>query len=157
MKIFISHKREDQVTAGLIAKRLRERHRVDSYLDVFDPHSSKAGDDLAEYIRARMEACTELMAVVSEKTKDSWWVPWEIGVATEKDYAISTYAAGNCRVPIYLQKWPYLKSYDELDTYVRVASRVQRETLPDRYSKAASVRRSYAQRFHEGLKTALGQ
>jgi hypothetical protein len=65
MKVFISHKRQDSEIAGRIGYRLRTVHQVDSYLDVFDPDTSKAGDDLGDYLRRVLQSCTELMAVVT--------------------------------------------------------------------------------------------
>ena len=107
MKVFVSHKKEDKEIAGVVAARL-EKNGAQVYLDVFDPDTYSAGDDLADYLRAKLDLCTDLMAVVSGKTKESWWVPWEIGVATEKEYPLSTFAGENCEIPAYLKKWPYL-------------------------------------------------
>lgn len=158
MRVFISHKKEDSETASRIAYRLRTFHQVDCYLDVFDPHAGKTGDDLGDYLRRVLQDCTELMAVVSQTTKESWWVPWEIGVAQEKERPITTFAGGHCVLPTYLKKWPYLKTVDELDIYIRVAKETRRVVDRDRYSKtAAAVQTSYPRFFHENLKYALGQ
>ncbi|MCA9125067.1 MAG: toll/interleukin-1 receptor domain-containing protein [Planctomycetaceae bacterium] len=158
MRVFISHKNEDSETAGRIAYRLRTVHLVECYLDVFDPHASKTGDDLGDYLRNVLQQCTELMAVVSEATKESWWVPWEIGVAQEKQQPITTFAGGQCALPTYLKKWPYLKTVNELDTYIRVAKETRRVVDRERYSRTASaLQASYTRSFHFNLKRALGQ
>ena len=156
MKVFISHKQEDHRIASAIAERLVSRHRIQIYLDTIDPDTSKAGDDLGEYIRQRLSECTDLMAVVSEKTKMSWWVPWEIGVATEKVYPISTFAGGNCALPVYLRKWPYLRSLDDVDTYVTVRRRVDVERMQDR-AAGRTLYKSFANQFHQRLRVSLGQ
>ncbi len=157
MKVFVSHKREDVVIATAVSSRLKA-NGADVYLDAFDPDSFAAGDDLAEYLRAKLTTCSDLMAVVSNQTKASWWVPWEIGVATEKEYPLSTYAGNNCEIPIYLKKWPYLRTFEDLDEYVAV-SRQARRDIKSRYSyKSTTAQQSYfVRQFHRTLKQALGQ
>jgi TIR domain len=158
MKIFLSHQKQDSEVASRIASRLRIWHSIDCYLDVIDPLASQTGDLLGEYIRAQLSTCSQLMAVVSEYTKTSWWVPWEIGIATEKDYPISTYAAGNCELPIYLKKWPYLKSDADLDTYAKISKDRERDAIVKQaYLKEAEVRARTTREFHQSLKRALGQ
>jgi len=98
------------------------------------------------------------MAVVSQTTKESWWVPWEIGVAQEKERPITTFAGGHCVVPTYLKKWPYLKTVGELDIFIRVAKETRRVVDRDRFSRSpAALQASYTRSFHHNLKNALGQ
>ncbi len=160
-RVFISHKREDETAALRVSNRLRQ-HGVDSYVDVLDPHVEKAGDELSDYIRETLRTCSHLMAVVSESTKLSWWVPWEIGVATEREAAISTFAGGRCDLPAYLKKWPYLQTEADIDEYVRVSRGMEGYISTFRgaqeHNRAAmSFIPGYAGRFHTQLKKALGQ
>lgn len=158
MKVFVSHKKEDEQLAARVAERLR-LNRSQVYLDVIDPDRYKAGDDLADYLRQQLEGCTDLMAVVSATTKLSWWVPWEIGVATEKEYPLSTFAGPGCEVPEYLKKWPYLRRLEDIDTYVRVSMEARR-LIVERYSRtktASQQRPLFVRHFHSNLKQALGQ
>ena len=158
MRVFISHKQKDSEIATRVAHRLSTHHRVECYLDVFDPHANDSGDDLGDYLRDVLSKCTELMAVVSGSTKESWWVPWEIGVATEKDRPITTFAGGQCVLPSYLKKWPFLRNVDDLDVYIRVAKQARRVADVERRSKsAAELQAKYARTFHRDLKQALGQ
>lgn len=161
MKIFISHQRADSQAAALIAERLRRVHKVDSYLDVVDPTISESGEALAEHVRNELSKCTELLAVVSEATASSWWVPWEIGVATEKEYALATYSDGQVKLPEYLKKWPYLRSHFDLDKYVAQAkalqvSRVAMESLHSITAKS-NGRRDALRDFYKNLRKDLGQ
>lgn len=87
-KIFISHKKEDSDQANTIAFQLR-RNGVDVYLDVLDPRLQDGGEELSNYLQDRLSQCTHLLAVLSYNTRLSWWVPFEIGIATEKQYPIS--------------------------------------------------------------------
>lgn len=49
MKVFISHKQEDAVTANQIANELDSIHG-DYYLNLLDPTVTKSGKMLTEYI-----------------------------------------------------------------------------------------------------------
>ena len=85
------------------------------YLDVIDAQLQKSGPDLADYIRAQLDQCTQLLAVISARTRASWWVPWEIGVATEKERFLASFVYGTATVPEFLLKWPYLRTSADLD------------------------------------------
>lgn len=145
--------------ASSIASRLRGVHSIDVYLDLIDPDVAQAGDLLGEHLRSQLGACSHLLAVVSPFTKESWWVPWEIGIATEKDFPISTYADGVTDIPEYLKKWPYLTSIVQLDIYAQQAKQLER-AVEVRKSLGYSSRmssRDQARDFHVALKSALGQ
>ncbi|WP_331375445.1 toll/interleukin-1 receptor domain-containing protein [Sinorhizobium chiapasense] len=157
IKVFISHQAADGLLAADIARRLKTRHEIDSYLDLIDPNIQK-GEDLALHIQTEMGKCTQLLAVVSEKTQQSWWVPWEIGVATEKDYPLATYAEGATRPPEYLRKWPYLRSHADLDLYAKASRAAQRSLIQKRATLNEGVARFRATRdFYSILRKDLGQ
>lgn len=160
MKIFISHKQEDASLAGRVAVML-EHYGHAVYLDVIDQAISKNGDDLAEYLRSRLEECNCLLAVISESTKTSWWVPWEIGVATEKNYPLSTYLNQEAAVPEYLKKWPILRNFQDLATFTKLAGELEDNIKVQRVLKKSltesALRRATVPDFHKGLKRALGQ
>ncbi|MGE4341030.1 MAG: toll/interleukin-1 receptor domain-containing protein [Pigmentiphaga sp.] len=110
MKIFISHQQVDSELALSLSKCLLATHGIQTYLDVIDPAVSPSGDALADHVKDELDKCRQLLAVVSDATRVSWWVPWEIGIAMEKDFPLATYAGGYTAVPDYLRKWPYLRS-----------------------------------------------
>ena len=157
VKVFISHKNEDAVLAGQIAKYLGG-NGLDVYLDVIDAQLSKSGPDLADYIRAQLAKCTQLLAVISPNTQTSWWVPWEIGVATEKERFLASYISGGAAVPEFLQKWPYLRSESDLATYVKESKQTE-FLVEDRVQKGhrATARADGFREFHRVLKAALRQ
>jgi TIR domain len=158
MKVFISHQQADYVLAGKISAYLKINHQMDSYLDLIDPNASKAGDQLGEYLRDVMGKCTQLMAVVSENTKNSWWVPWEIGVATEKDHPIATFAGDNTELPIYLKKWPYLKTNNDLDAYAIASKAAMNQfNLRKSFTTDSVNRHSSTQEFYRSLRASLRQ
>lgn len=157
VKVFISHKKEDAVQAALIAKYLSV-NGLRVYLDAIDLQLEKSGPDLADYIRAQLDECTQLLAVISTQTQASWWVPWEIGVATEKERFLASFISGNATVPDYLAKWPYLRTNADLDVYIRESKRAERD-VEDRVQRGQrTTARAYGFRsFHTSLKASLGQ
>jgi len=158
VKVFISHQQADSAKAKEIADRLKYNHQIDTYLDVIDPNTRRSGEDLAEYIRNAMSTCNQLLAIVSVNTKASWWVPWEIGVATEKDQPIATFAIQNTELPEYLKKWPYLSTDHHLDEYARISKSTENTfTIKKSYLSESQARRSSTQDFYKTLRGSLGQ
>jgi hypothetical protein len=156
-RVFISHKQEDLPAAAYFAARLKA-HNVASYLDVLDPQLAKSGDDLGEYFRQAIGACTHLVAVLSPLTQSSWWVPFEIGIATEKSYPLASYARLAATVPDYLKKWPYLRTDNDIDAFALQISQSETSTQVRNIAEAAmSDRRRYARDFHSALKRKLRQ
>nr|WP_276514081.1 TIR domain-containing protein [Gluconobacter cerinus] len=128
-------------------------------MDVIDPEAPEAGDALADLIRARLGTCTQLLAVVSEATRSSWWVPWEIGVASEKDYPLATYADRVGMLPEYLLKWPYLGNDADLDHYA-AASKIaakENEMALESYQDKGMARQQSTKEFYRTLRAKLGQ
>jgi len=159
-KVFISHKDSDSITARQVAQRVKQ-NGLSVYLDVIDPALRKDGPDLADYLLERMSQCQQLIAVISRETQASWWVPWEIGVGSEKNFRMATYATQSATtVPEYLRKWPVLRSGGDIDTYCRTSqqSLAAQRILESRGNvSTASIRKSASDSFHRNLKSALGQ
>jgi MTH538 TIR-like domain (DUF1863). len=141
-----------------LALALKRFEQVSTYLDVLDPHLLNEAPRLTQHLREALDECTHLLAAVSNNTKNSWWVPFEIGLATEKDYPISTYALDETTLPDYLRKWPYLRTDHDLARYIHAAL----EELPggrfmDLRKAGSATRANYAQSFHSRLQRDLGQ
>jgi len=159
MKIFISHQQADQVLASTIARRLATTHQIDTYLDVIDAQLAKAGEHIGDYLRREMGKCTQLIAVVSTNTKYSSWVPWEIGIATEKDFPLATYVGDQTTPPEFLQKWPVLKSVEDVDKYAVASNASTRASKSERglLTEDSASRRSSTQEFFRTLRASLRQ
>ncbi|GLR90906.1 toll/interleukin-1 receptor domain-containing protein [Bradyrhizobium iriomotense] len=157
IKVFISHKKEDAEQAAAIARHLTV-NGLSVYLDVIDAQLAKSGPDLADYIRDQMDKCTQLLAVISAQTQASWWVPWEIGVATEKERFLASFISGNASVPEFLVKWPYLRTQADLDKYIKESKRAEL-LVEDRVQKGyrTTARAHGFRSFHTSLKASLGQ
>lgn len=100
-----------------------------------------------------MATCSHLIAVVSSSTAKSWWVPWEIGVASERTMPLASYTSSPSLLPDYLRTWPYLSGVSDIAAYTEEAQRFDRETK----SLTASASRPGWQDFHSRLKSRLGQ
>lgn len=158
MKIFISHQKADSQIALGISRRLTIVHGIESYLDVIDPNVGTSGDDLADHVRAELGRCTQLLAVVSEATRASWWVPWEIGIAAEKDFPLATFAGGHTPLPDYLKKWPYLRTDGDLDRYAEASKTAARDfTINLRHLKESVARERSTKEFFRVLRASLHQ
>jgi hypothetical protein len=158
-KVFISHKDTDSTLAAKVASRV-QRNGVQTYLDVIDDALAKDGPDLADLLLQRMASCDQLIAVVSTATKDSWWVPWEIGVGSEKGFRMASYSESYVSLPSYLEKWPALHTDADIDLFCKVSQRVDAEI--ERRTRAMlsednrmRVRKSEALNFHKALRTEL--
>ena len=159
-KIFISHKYSDAVIAETVADRVK-LNGFDVYLDSIDPAPVKDGPGLAEYLLRRMGECEQLIAVVSSSTALSWWVPWEIGVGSEKGFRMASYCSnGYIYLPTFLKKWPILRSMGDVEKYCELSRRSDSEfrTATARvFSDSAlmNIRRRKVAEFHRHLKSTL--
>ena len=167
-KVFISHKSEDANVAIWIHSTLGQ-YGIESYVDKLDPiiNMPRGEEDLGEYFRWQLQRCTHLVAVISEATKLSWWVPFEIGIATEREYPLATFAdqgegyrklpqliGKRYDMPEYLRKWPYLQTESDLANYVRALKATS--TATD-FAENIGRRRSYTKDFYSTLRGYLRQ
>lgn len=155
MKVFISHKQEDAFTANQIANELNSIH-IDYYLDVLDPLVTKSGKMLTEHIRKNINTCTDIIVVMSDITRYSQWVPFEVGMAAQIDLPTATFLKDSVLLPDFLQYWPRLKKPADIRKYVSV-----RESVDQEYRRYRSVfenstyQKSKTERFYELLKQQL--
>lgn len=160
IRVFVSYTRSDTSLATHLAGQVR-RNGLDTYLDIIDDALLKDGPELAEHLLTRMAQCQQLIAVVSTATKDSWWVPWEIGVGSEKGFRMASYSQQFVNLPSYLKKWPSLRSDLDIATYCRLSSETaseisRRESIGMSEAARADIRKSHALEFHTRLKSLLG-
>ena len=158
-KVFVSHKDVDEGIARRVAERVRA-NRMDVYLDSVDSAMAEDGPDLADYLLERMDECEQLIAVMSSATAESWWVPWEIGVGSEKGFRMASYSESPVYLPTYLRKWPILGSMRDVDRYCRLSrttsDRIREETARTMSeSGRLGIRREKAADFHRRLSLDL--
>lgn len=153
MPVFLSHKREDKDRTIEIAAYLKGKDVI-CYVDAFDP-LLQTTDDITATLMDRVRRCTHLMAVVSDYTQKSWWVPFEIGVASDADKRISSYQLTTVKLPDFLSKWPVLDSQSDLDRFVELYRKDNLVPLTESRTAYKSI--SSADQFHRELKASLGQ
>ena len=151
MPVFLSHKSEDKPKA-LAIRGFLQGEGVTCYLDVLDPELQST-DDITSTIVTRVGQCTHLMAVVSHQTGKSWWVPFEIGVATETSKRISTFQTSYTSLPDFLKKWPIMKTDAHLREFVRLYRLDTSTPITERRHGSATIHS--ADQFHRSLKAAL--
>lgn len=159
LKIFISHKKEDELTAMIVQQTLKNAG-ADAYLDVLDKTIEDDGEKLTKHIREKLRECSDVIVILSSNTKKSWWVPFEIGMATEKDMPIANYLTSYERLPEFLEYWPRLKNQQDVLKYVETRNKVSRQvvlekTLNNGYYQRADGGLSETQRFYAELKRNL--
>lgn len=155
MKVFISHKYEDSITAKQILEKLIESG-ADAYLDLLDANLLFEGEKLTQHIKDRLNECTDLMAVVSNDTQSSWWVPFEIGMAAQQDFPIVSYLKDGVTLPDYLSYWPKLKSLYDISKYVETKEYVSRQIRSETLSKSHyTTKGTPTSRFYQELKSRL--
>ena len=160
-KVFISHKNTDAAVAERVERRV-SNNGLETYLDTIDDALCSEGPDLADQLLARMGQCQQLIAVVSLQTKDSWWVPWEIGVGSEKRFRMASYSETNVSLPSYLEKWPALHTDEHIDLYCEYSKQTE-DNLNRKMAVASTedhkmeARKSEFLDFHKSLKSAIRQ
>ena len=94
---------------------------------------------------------------MSENTKASWWVPFEIGMAAQKDLPTVSYLQSGVELPDYLSYWPRLKNDSDIIKYINTRARVKRQIMAERLDQSTiyASRLSETQRFYDELKRQL--
>lgn len=103
--------------------------------------------------------CTHLLALVTDNTKGSWWVPFEVGVARRAPRAISTFTNLLRGLPEYLTEWPVLRGETAIDKFAaayKAQIATARRMLTEKYASFGEQVRS-VDSFHTRLKASLGQ
>lgn len=155
MKVFISHKQEDSTLAMLVQYVFDQCH-VDTYLDVLDSSITGDGKALTEHIKQNLNSCTDLIVVMSEQTKTSWWVPFEIGMSAQLDMPTATYLLTSVTLPDYLSYWPRLRSTADIKKYVQVREQVRNRMRYDqKYFYQRNQKEYETKAFYDALKREL--
>lgn len=158
MPVFISYRHTDRAQAMAINARLKLAN-ITTYLDVLDAQSQTT-EDITGVITRNIIECTHLLAVVSEQTALSWWVPFEIGEATITDRRICSFKTGDSELPLYLDKWPKMTKSSDLELFIESynSETTSRRTMALGSVSNESMRsanRKNAEHFHTELKNKI--
>lgn len=108
--IFISHKKEDESAAVAIGKYLTDIADINIYLDLNDCELREAvsrdnDEKIVNSIMTGLGYSTHLLCLISDKTRLSWWVPYEIGFSAKKEMSITSLK---------------LKTIDDIPSYLKI-------------------------------------
>jgi hypothetical protein len=162
MPVFISHRTADDAIAKEVYQRLRFEHNIVCYLDDIDQELERARhtERITELLVKRLRCCTNLLAIVSQNTRGSWWVPFEIGVARQAPRVITSFTNQVDRdLPEYLLEWPRLRGAQAVDVYANLYKR-QRQVLTEQVLEgrgAFDAQTRMVEGFHRDLKGLLNQ
>ena len=122
--VFISHKKEDQHIAIALGEFLTSHLEVDIYLDAFDPELAEAvsvenDSKIVATVKKGLSLSTILLCIVSEKTRLSWWVPYEIGIADSLKIKIASIRTKNLDdFPSFLKTKETINNLAELVEFI---------------------------------------
>ena len=162
MPVFISHRTVDDEIARQVRNRLSHNYGILCYLDDLDKETgpAKQSNQITALIVRRLTTCTNLLAIVTRNTRESWWVPFEVGVARQAPRIITSYtnlAQGD--LPEFLTEWPVLRGERAIDKfaahYKRQVGTVRDSLIEKRRSAEDGIRA--VNTFHSELKVALRQ
>lgn len=155
MKVFISHKNEDSALA-LAIQLAFSKNGITSYLDVLDSSITTGGKELTDHIKNNLNSCSDIIVVMSDSTKYSWWVPFEIGMSAQIDMPTATFLKSDVVLPSYLSYWPRLKTTNDIDKYISVRKKTE-QTIIEQYGRYTFAGRKAIETraFYDALKREL--
>lgn len=110
---FLSHSsKDDDLVAGAI--RVLEGHGGKVYVDEIDPEMPPyTSEKTAELLKTRIRDTSRFVLLASKNSKESKWVPWELGIADgEKGMSkIALFPASESRYDQAWASWEYLGLY----------------------------------------------
>jgi hypothetical protein len=123
--IFLSHISVDKIDAEKLADYIMEKAGIDVYLDIYDRELQNAVTlkDLSKItalIERGITSSTHAMCLISEKTVNSWWVPYELGYAKKAGKKIcSLKLKGNVDIPDFLKIGDLIYGTKSLNEYIK--------------------------------------
>lgn len=122
--VFISHKKEDEDVAIDIGSYLTDIVGVNIYLDTQDcilkeAVSAENDQKIVDTIQKGLDCSTHLLCLISDQTKLSWWVPYEIGFADKKKIDVAVLKLKELQeIPSYIKIKKTLLNTDDFLRYV---------------------------------------
>jgi hypothetical protein len=113
---FLSHSsKDDDLVSGAV--RILEIHGASVYLDKKDPELPPyTNKDTAATLRSRIEQSKKFVLLASENSRESKWVPWELGIADgyKNRRQIALFPAVEATDRTAWTSWEYLGLYDHI-------------------------------------------
>ena len=116
--VFVSHTTKDDDLAEEVAKCIRS-FGLTAWVDSDHLDCKDDGPGMASKIQGAIRRSYCLLAVVTSATSASWWVPFEIGIASDRSRYLSTYGDPRVGLPSFLAAWPRVRNHDELHAWCK--------------------------------------
>ena len=142
--VFVSHTTNDDALAEVVAKCIRSCG-LTAWVDSDDLAAKHDGPGMASKIQGVIWRSYCLLAVVTNATSASWWVPFEIGVASDSKRYLSTYGDPRVALPSFLAAWPHVKDQVGLRSWCEEVKQKKAKYSPAfhrGYVEVASLQRS---------------
>ena len=142
--VFVSHTSGDDELADEVARCIRT-YQLSAWVDSEHMDSDDDGPEMADRIKRVIRRSYCLLTIVTSATQGSWWVPFEIGVASELSRFLSTYGEHSTRLPSFLATWPRVKDHGELHrwcNYISQKKTTYTSLLQDGIVKVAGLQQS---------------
>ncbi len=153
--IFMSHKREDKEATKKLGEFIKDKG-IDIYLDIEDRNLQKAIRDrddsaITKFIELGILSSTDLLVVVSDITKNSWWVPYEMGFAKKANKYVRILKLKDVRLPSFMQIAKTLSGTASFSDYIfEVSKRIVPEDDIDKAINEAFFNLNKLQEFASG-------
>lgn len=122
--VFISHSSQDTWIASIVAERV-EALGARPWLD---EKSLEGGDLVLEEIRRAIDACRELVVLVSPGSLASQWVPFEIGAAWGQRKRVTPVLVNVAAEALAPMRGVHAISINDLERYFRqLRARIEKE------------------------------
>jgi len=83
LDVFLSHSSKDQEALPAVIGFLKQ-HGANVYIDKADKDlPAKTSPETGAKLKERIDECRKFIVLVSDNSKDSRWIPWELGIADE--------------------------------------------------------------------------
>jgi TIR domain len=113
---FLSHSSKDKdLTLGAI--RILKNHGASVYIDEIDTSlPSQTNLETAKQLKGRIKSCRKFILLATPNSKESRWVPWELGIADGyKDiWNLAIFPASDTFCHDEWTNWEYIGLYDKI-------------------------------------------
>ena len=136
--VFLSHKSEDKAFVESIGEYLMKAG-INIYLDKndFKLQSAVSNEDpqkITECIQEGIAKSDYILCFVSNKTVNSWWVPYEIGYGKKSNKEIATLVREDVSyIPDFLKIEEIIDSIDDINMYIKKITANNKIPLLEQY------------------------
>ena len=150
--VFVSHTTKDDNLADNVASCIRSCD-LTAWVDSDFLASHDDGPGMASKIKRVIGRSYCLLAIVTNATNESWWVPFEIGVASETNRFLSTYGSPRVPLPSFLSVWPRVKDEAELRSWCTLIKQQKAKYMPTTHRGFMELARSQRTNYTSDMRT----